>query len=122
MLMDRRSEAAAYLISAVAGAAIWVVTTQISGRREAWDATIYWTAGYPAALAIAGILGALVPRHAWRWGLVLMWAQALALAVYTSSYGALPLGLILFGVLAVPPMSVAEFAGALRRRRGAAAR
>jgi len=40
-----------------AGAVLWVATTAISGRREAWDASLYWTVAYLLAIMVAGLLG-----------------------------------------------------------------
>lgn len=106
----------AYLTSALVGAALWVGTVRVSGRREAWDAELYWTAAYPAAIVAAALLGALVPDRAWRWGLVIMLAQAVAGAVLARSVGLLPLGMMLFGVLALMPMAAAVGAARLRGR------
>ena len=36
---------------------LWVATTVVSGRREAWDSPLYWSAAYPLGIAIAGVLG-----------------------------------------------------------------
>jgi hypothetical protein len=98
------------------GVVLWVATTAVSGRWEAWDASLYWTATYPAAIAVAGVLGYLAPQRAWRWGLAIMLAQAVTLTVAASSFGLLPLGLVVFGILAVPPMVAALLAARLRRR------
>jgi hypothetical protein len=45
-----------------------------------------------------------------------MLAQAVTLTFAASSFGLLPLGLIMFGVLAVPPMVVARIAAGIRGR------
>ena len=75
----------------------------LTGRREAWDAAAYWTMAYPAGIVVSAVLGYLATDRAWRWGLVLMLAQAVTLAVLARDFGLLPLGLVLFGVLALPP-------------------
>jgi hypothetical protein len=106
----------AYAVALVAGAALWIATSAASGRREAWDSTLYWTLAYPAAIAAAAVLAYLAPDRPWRWALALMWAQAATLAISTSSLGLLPLGLILFGVLAVPPLGAALAVSAWARR------
>ncbi len=113
----RLSSMSAFLVAVASGALLWVATTALSGRREAWDSPLYWTVAYPAAVVIAGVLGALAPDRAWRWGLAIMLVQALTLAAATSSFGLLPLGLIMFAVLAVPPVGAAVGGAALRRRR-----
>jgi hypothetical protein len=103
-------------IALIAGASLWIATTVASGRREAWDSSLYWTIAYPAAILVAAALGYLAPDRPWRWALMLMWAQALTLAVSSASFGLLPLGLILFAVLAVPPFGAASALAALRKR------
>jgi hypothetical protein len=106
----------AYGIAAASGATLWILTSVISGRREAWDASFYWTLTYPVGLVIAGILGFIAWERPWRWGLTLMLVQALTLAVTAGSFGLLPLGLIMFGILALPPIGVAAIAARLGRR------
>lgn len=106
-----------YVVAGVLGAALWQTITVVSGRREAWDSSLYWTLAYPACLAIAGVLGYVAPIRPWRWALALMLAQAVALAASASSFGLLPLGMILFGVLAIPPAIVASIGAALSSRR-----
>jgi hypothetical protein len=107
-----------YLLAAFAGAVLWLATTALTGRREAWDSPHYWTVTYPLGIVISGLFGYLLPERAWRWGLVVMLAQAVTLAFAASSFGLLPLGLILFAVLAVPPMIVARVVAGVRVRVG----
>lgn len=106
-----------YVIAAIGGATLWLVTMAISGRNEAWDSPLYWQAAYPLAIALAGLLGYLAPQQPWRWALTVMWVQPVVM-VFTSggSFGLLPLGLILFAILAVPPIIAAQLAARLRKR------
>jgi hypothetical protein len=108
----------AYALATIAGVLLWLGTTALSGRREAWESSLYWTATYPLAVAVASALGYLAAERPWRWGLVIMLAQAVTLAAASSSFGLLPLGLVMFAVLAVPPMVVARLAAGLRTRSG----
>src|SRR5687767_208260 len=110
------TNAQAYAIAAAAGTGFWIAVTLISGRREAWDSPLYWMAGYPGGIAVAGVHGYLAPERPWRWALALMSAQAVTLAFAASSFGLLPLGLIMFGILALPGAGVAAIAAATRRR------
>jgi hypothetical protein len=116
--MSKLSDKQAYCIAAAGGTILWVATTVVSGRGEAWDSPLYWSAAYPLGIAIAGVLGYVATDRPWRWGLALMLAQAVTLAIMTSSFGLLPLGLILFGVLAAPPSGAAAAGAYLRRRFG----
>jgi multisubunit Na+/H+ antiporter MnhB subunit len=108
---------AAYAVAATSGIILWLATTAISGRREAWDASLYWMAAYPLGLIIAGILGYLVPERPWRWALTLMLTQAVTLAAGAADFGLLPLGLIMFSVLSLPLILAAKLASTVGRRR-----
>lgn len=98
------------------GALLWLVSAGISGKTEAWDSSLYWTIAYPLAIALAGGLGYWAPEKPWRWGLAVMLAQALALAVSSSGFGLLPLGLILFTILALPAVALAKLMAKIRLR------
>jgi hypothetical protein len=98
------------------GALLWLVTIGISGKTEAWDSSLYWTVAYPLAIALAGGLGYWAPEKPWRWGMAVMLAQAVALAVASSDFGLLPLGLILFSVLALPAVGLARLMAKIRLR------
>ena len=107
------SDRIAYAVTVAGGALLWIATAKLAGRTEAWDAPTYWTITYPLAIALAGAVGFLAPRRAWRWGLAVFLAQAVALAVAASSFGLMPLGMILFGVLSMPAVAAATVAARL---------
>ena len=108
----------AWTAAIAGGALLWLMAAVAGGKREAWDASVYWTVAYPLGIALAGVLGYRVPEKAWRWGLAVMWAQALVLMVSGSDFGLLPLGLIMFSILALPAVFVAMLAARFRLRRG----
>lgn len=110
----------AYTVAIVGGVLLWMVTAALSDRIEAWDAPLYWKTAYPLGLAVAGVLGYLVPRKPWRWGLALMLAQGVMPVFGGAGLGLFPLALIMMSVLAVPPMLAALLGSRLRRRAGAA--
>lgn len=111
------NEKVAYSIAIVGGALLWLATIALTGQREAWDSSLYWTVAYPLSIALAGGLGYQAPEKPWRWGLAVMLAQAVTLALTTASFGLLPLGLILFAVLALPAIGLARFAARIRLRQ-----
>lgn len=115
-IMNTKAARFAYTIAIVGGAILWLATAVMSGRTEAWDASSYWTVAYPLAIALAGWLGYWFPEKPWRWGLAVMFAQAGVLVMSSSSFGLLPLGLILFGMLALPAIGLAQMAARLRLR------
>lgn len=118
---EKTSSVPFYVIAALGGATLWLVTMAVSGRTEAWDSPLYWQAAYPLAIALSALLGYLEPERPWRWALAVMLVQPVVM-VFTSggSFGLLPLGLILFAVLAIPTIIAALLAARLRRRNGAA--
>ena len=109
----------AYSIAIAGGAVLWLLTMALGGRTEAWDSPLYWTLGYPLAILIGGMLGYQVPEKPWRWGLAVMLVQAVVLALTASGFGLLPLGLVLFGILALPPIWAASLGARIRLRQGA---
>lgn len=114
------NERFAWTAAIVGGVLLWMVTAALADRIEAWDAPLYWKATYPLGIALAGVLGYLVPMKPWRWGLALMLVQGVMPVFAGAGLGLLPLALIMLGVLALPPMIAAWLGSRLRRRPGAA--
>ena len=105
------------LIGAAAGGAlIWVLIATASGKKEAWDSELYFAVGMPAVCLLAALLGFLEPKRTWRWGAAPLAGQFLAMLLMVGPGNLLPLGIIVFGVLAVPPILLARFAAYLRNR------
>lgn len=107
-----------YFVAVVGGASLWLATTAVSGRNEAWDSPLYWQVTYPLCIALAAVLAYLEPVRPWRWALAVMLIQPVVMTLTSgSSFGLLPLGLVLFGILAVPLVLATSFSAWLRRRR-----
>lgn len=106
----------AYATAIAGGALLWLATSGISGKTEAWDASFYWMVTYPLSIGLAGVLGYWAPEKPWRWGLAVMLAQAVVLVVSGSDFSLLPLGLILFSILALPAIAFARFTARRRLR------
>jgi hypothetical protein len=104
-------------LAAVAGAGLWFAASQVSGRPEPWDASSYWGTFYPLALFVCGLLGYCFPLRAWRWPGVLFASEFVAMCVRNGELGNLwPLGLGLFGVLAIPGIAASRLGAWLRTR------
>jgi peptidoglycan/LPS O-acetylase OafA/YrhL len=101
-------------LAVVAGAANWQYTREIAQGREPWDVPLYWQVSYPTLLLAAFLLGMAWRERPWRWAALLMAGQAAwALIVAIAAEGVpnlLPLGLIVFAVLALP-CAIAAYAG-----------
>lgn len=114
--MKQNPDKRAYIFAIGGGALLWLAAMAFGGKREAWDSGLYWVGAYPLSILLAAWLGYEFPRMAWRWGLAIMLAQAVTLAVTALDFSMLPLGLIVFSILAVP-LIVAAMLGAWWCRR-----
>ncbi len=118
LFMGTRGTPFTLTVALAAGAGLWVATAALAGRAEAWDSPLYWQATYPCCIAVAGFLAYLEPKRAWRWALAIMLIQPVAMVLTGSgSFGLLPLGLVLFAALALPPVLAARLGARLRLRR-----
>ena len=118
--MSVRRTSTPAIVAVVAGFLLWLVAGEISGRREPWDATIFWLTFYPLGIGIAAGLGGLFPDRPWRWALLLFGGQFLGMCVRNAEIGSLgPLGLVAFGLLSLPAVFAAILSGkaASRHRR-----
>jgi hypothetical protein len=111
MTTDKTAYATAFL----AGTILWSLATLATARREVWDAGLYWTIAYPAALLTGAGLAMLFPHRPWRWPLVVMLAQMPVMIAMGSGFGLFPLGLALLAILSLPGMAIAAVIGAWRR-------
>ena len=116
--MNRSSTAVPYAVAVAAGALLWVAGSVVSDRREAWDSGAYWIVFYPAAIAACAILAYVFPQRPWRWSLALFASQFVTMAVLAGEIGSLaPLGLVLFGILALPAIGTAELVSGMTRSK-----
>ena len=102
--------------AAGAGALIWVLISTASGKREAWDSSLYFSVGMPAVCLLAGALGFLSRSEPGAGVLAPLAGQFLAMLLMVGPGNLLPLGIIVFGVLAIPPMIVARLAAYVQSR------
>ena len=120
---------AAAIVAAGAGFAVWAVLSLAAGRmdtaafvvREAWDTPAYFLVGLPVLFAGAGVAGWLQPARVWRWALLVVAGQAVAMALIHqpgTGLGLLPLAIVFIGAAAVAGADVAAIVGALISRRG----
>jgi hypothetical protein len=107
----------AYAAAIGGGALLWVAAAAIGGRKEAWDAALYWKAAYPLTIALAAAVAYRLPERPWRWGLAAVFAQAGVLLLTGGGGNLLPLGLVVFAVLSLPAIVAAQLAAVIRRRR-----
>ena len=108
--------------AAVAGGAfMWILVSLASGRKEAWDSSLYFAAGIPAVCVLSLVLGYLAPNRSWRWGVEPCIGQFAWLLLSQGPGNLLPLGIIMFGVLSVPSILSAWVGAVFGKKRAAGA-
>jgi hypothetical protein len=106
-----------YGLTAAAGVAVWLLPWLLLGGREAWDHWTYFIISVPAMSALAAYAGFKAKLRSWRWPLTLLLAQ-LAAALSLGGFGnLLPLGIVVFVVLAVPMAVTAAVGAWIAQRR-----
>ena len=107
----------ALLISIAIGMALEIGVTLASGRREAWDAGVYWSMGLPLAALGAAAIGYLSRGRAWLATALIVPAQVATMMYRGGGAGNLwPLALALSSILSLPFVGVAFAARRLRER------
>ena len=112
-----KSDLALYLVLAVCGGIIWGLIAAATGRSEAWDTGLYFSAGIPAVCILSFALGFFRPQRAWRWGVAPFAGQFVWMLVAQGAGNLLPLGIIMFGVLSIPAIFTAQIGARIALRR-----
>jgi hypothetical protein len=55
-----------YGIAVAVGVVVWVVVSEVSGRREAWDSPLYFSVGIPVLYVLTACLAYVEPDRSWR--------------------------------------------------------
>jgi hypothetical protein len=101
----------AVVFAVLIGVCLEVVVHLVTGRNEAWDSPVFWTAGMPAALVASFGLGLLAKGRAWLATLAVAPGQVAAMTIRAGEVGSLwPLAIALSAVLSAPFVA-ASFAG-----------
>jgi len=103
-----KREAWFYGAAFVSGIAVWIAVSAASGREEAWDSSLYFSAGIPAICAVSMALAFFAPVQSWRWGLTPLAGQFLWLLLSQGVGNLLPLGVVAFGLFSVPAILAAR--------------
>ena len=106
-----------YLVLAVCGAIVWGLITAATGRNEAWDTRLYFSAGVPALCVLSFGFGCFRPQRAWRWGVAPFAGQFFWMLIAQGAGNLLPLGFIMFGVLSIPAIVTAQIGARIGLRR-----
>lgn len=105
-----------YVLSIVTGVLAWTAISAISGRREAWDSSWYFSAGLPVICVVSAVLGFIEPQKPWRWGITPLVGQFFWMMFTQGPGNLLPLGILVFGVLSVPSIITARLGAFVRNQ------
>ena len=103
-----------WLLGGLAVAA-WLLPL-LGGRREAWDHWSYFLVSYPVMTLACGYAGFRAVSRPWRWPLLVAAAQLGVLLVASGAGSLLPLGVIVFLILALPMVVAASIGAWLARK------
>jgi hypothetical protein len=117
MMSKPANHALPYVISFIAGLVICLAITVTSGRKEAWDAPIYFTIGIPAMCVVIFALAYFFPQRAWRWALSMAIGQSVAMVMGGGSASLWPLAIIAMTVVSLPQFIVAMVASRIAKKR-----
>jgi hypothetical protein len=85
-MLDRRATIA---LSILTGIALELAIHAMTGRREAWDSSQYWSVGLPIAGVVALLLGYLAGGRRWIWTLLIVPAQVTTMMLRNGEIGTL---------------------------------
>lgn len=97
------------LLSALAGAGIWLGIALATDQPANWGNPAYVSFGLPLCALFCAALGFLEPRHPWAWGVVMMASQGvlLSLTVPAGNNALLLTALGTMALLSIPTIAAA---------------
>ena len=117
----KKKETWFFAIAFLTGALVWIVISFVSGKKEAWDSSWYFSVGYPLICLVSALMGYLVPKGTWRWGVTPFLGQFVWMLLTQGPGNLLPLGIIAFGLMSLPAIIAAKlgaYVARLRAERG----
>jgi hypothetical protein len=106
----------AYAISAVLGLAVCLAISYATGRKEAWDSSLYFSVGLPIMVLAIFAISYLFPRQAWRWTLSMALGQSVAMLLGGNSLSLWPLAILAMLIFSLPQFAAGFAASWLARR------
>ena len=106
-----------YGFAIATGVLMWIVVSNASGRREAWDSQWYFFISVPVVCIASAALGFVEPNKSWRWGVAPLVGQFFWMVLTQGPGNLLPLGVVVFGVLSLPSIFTAQIGASIGRKR-----
>ncbi len=106
-----------FAISAIAGLAVCLAITVATGKKEAWDSSLYFVVGIPVMCLLAFAIGYVFPAKAWRWAFGMAVGQSIAMLIGGGSLSLWPLAIIAMTILSLPQLVAALVASGIAKRK-----
>ena len=104
-------------LSIAAGLVAWLAVGFITGKKEAWDSSLYFVAAIPVMCAIAFGIAWRFPVRAWLWAFGIALGQSIGLLFSGGSLALWPLTIVAMTILSLPQLAAALIAAAVSKRR-----
>lgn len=109
-----------YIAAALAGLITCLAVALATGRREAWDAGVYYSIGIPAMVVLIFVIAWVFPERPWRWTLAMAVGQSLSAFLQGSSLSLFPIAIVFMIVVSVPQFIAGYIGARWSRSRNAA--
>ena len=103
---ERPADGAGLWLSGLAGLAIALLVSQISGQPVPWSAGLYYWLGWPLMCVVVALVTWRYPSRAWRWPMAMVIGQVFAV-ILAGQGDMAPVALIYATLLSVPQFLVA---------------
>jgi len=106
------------VLIAILGAGLYLAIVAASGEREAWDSRLYYIAGLPISILLAGFFAWRTDLRARDWLLAFAGGQLLVILTTAGDFNLLPLGVLLMALLTCPSAAIVWLTRRLLSRNG----
>ena len=106
-----------YTLAALGGFLVCLSISLITGSKEAWDNSAYFSVGIPLMCVMIFFIAYHFPVRAWRWTLAMALGQAVALLMSGNSLNLWPLAIIAMTILSLPQLLTGIIASYFGRKR-----
>jgi high-affinity Fe2+/Pb2+ permease len=120
-MSDRSPDYVPVVASALGGFLVCLAISIATGRKEAWDAGVYFSIGIPIMCLIIFVVAFRYPHRAWRWTLWMAVGQAGAISTSGNSLSLWPLAIVAMTFVSMPQFVAGTIASKLARKRAALA-
>lgn len=99
-----------YILSGLTGFIVCLAISVITGRKEAWDHSSYFSIGLPLMCFAIFYISFKFPVKSWRWAFSLAVGQSVAILMGGNSLSLWPLSIFFMSIISLP-MFIAGFVG-----------